>query len=123
MKILSRSSKATSPLGTIDEFTYAPRGVQTKAVKKSASAAAFMESSTLYTLNYNYPVTGKDARNKATETAYDNSLGILLYVDDPMGSRVNYLYDQIRRATKVYTESDGKTYMNEYAYTGDYLTG
>ena len=113
--------RATSPLGTVKDYTYDTYG-NPMTTKTSSSGSGFMQTTTAYSENGNHAVRQTDARGKTVVRNTDAAMDTLLSVTDPRGQTVNYAYDQNRKVTKTTAVADGKEYVNQYTYTKDKLT-
>ena len=114
--------KSTSPHGTIRELTYMPQGVLNVTATKSNSSVAFMQTANVYYENCNYQGGFIDERGKASTTDYNTILGTINVSRNPLGQEVEYTYDLLRRVTSATLYASGRTYLSEYAYTGENLT-
>ena len=112
--------KSTSPLGTVNEYTYDANG--NPLTSKTSNGSAFMQTTTGYTANGNHVATQTDARGKVVTRSMNTIRDTLTSVTDSRGQTVNYTYDQNRKVTKTSATVAGKEYANSYAYTQDKLT-
>ena len=114
--------KSTSPLGTVNEYTYDAYGNQLTAKTSKSGAAAFLQTGTAYDDKANHVASRTDARGKKVTQAVNPSLDTLTSVTDPQGQTVNYTYDLSRKITQTAATTPNGTYRNNYAYDMDMLT-
>lgn len=116
--------RATSPLGTVKDYTYDTYGnpLTTKTSSSGSSGSALCRRQRPTVENGNHAVRQTDARGKTVVRNTDAAMDTLLSVTDPRGQTVNYAYDQNRKVTKTTAVVDGKEYVNQYTYTKDKLT-
>ena len=114
--------KMTSPMGTVSTYTYNANGSLTQQQTQNAAdnPTQFMRSTTAYTSDGNYVASQTDARAKTTQIVTDSDKGTVTSVTDPRGQTVNYLYDTLRRNTRITTPSSRTDYS--YSATKGVLT-
>lgn len=112
--------KSTSPLGTINEYTYDAYGNQLTA--KTSDGTNFMQTTSVFNSKNNHVEQQIDARGMVETRNVDNTLDTLKSVTDARGQVLNYTYDQNRKVIKAATTIGGQEYANEFTYTKDKLT-
>ena len=112
----------TSPLDTLQEFSYNEHGGVVRSVLRHADAQTpQIVSGTAYQHNGNHILSQTDARGKTVTHDIDENTDLTRAVTDPNGQQVQYAYDSARRVTQVSASTGGKQYKNAYAYENDRL--
>ena len=112
----------TSPLDTLQEFSYNEHGGVVRSVLRHADAQTpQIVSGTAYQHNGNHILSQTDARGKTVTHDIDENTDLTRAVTDPNGQQVQYAYDSARRVTQVSASAGGKQYKNAYAYENDRL--
>ena len=105
-------------------FTYDTYGNNTKVTVGSGTSK--ISSSATYTANGNYLASATDALDKVTAYSYNESTGVLdwvQYPEDTAETRTEYTYDNMFRTAMVDCTTDtGANMSASYTYTDDYLT-